>query len=309
MLKALLVVNPNATTTSARTRDVLIHALASDLDLDVVETRHRGHATAAAESAADRRLDVVIAFGGDGTVNEVVNGLLAKGPSDSLPSLAVVPGGSTNVFARAVGLAEDRVEATGQILESLREDRRRSIGLGQADGRWFTFTAGLGLDAEVVAAVDRHRSDGKRSTGRLYLRSAVEEFFGSTERKHGGLTLERAGAEPERGLFLMLVGNCSPWTFLGPLRVDPFPSASFDKGLDVLALRRLGIRSTLRTARQMITPLGGGPSGADVVALHDLSEFTVRAARPVAFQVDGDHLGSRSEVTFRGVPHALRIVV
>src|SRR5262245_41485811 len=160
-MRALLVVNHKATTTSGRVRDVLVQALRSQVDLRVVHTERRAHAAALAAQAAAERLDVVVALGGDGTVNEVVNGLLTRGVRPDGPALAVVPGGSTNVFARSLGLPADWVEATGVLLEALRSKRTRSIGLGRADERYFTFFAGLGLDAEVISRVEhaRHKGD------------------------------------------------------------------------------------------------------------------------------------------------------
>jgi diacylglycerol kinase family enzyme len=311
VLRGLLVVNPKATSTSPRTRDVLVQALGAELKLDVRETQGRGHATLLAGQARDDEVDVVIALGGDGTVNEVVNGLLTHGPGPGVPDLAVVPGGSTNVFARAVGLPDDQVEATGQLLEGVREGRRRALGLGTADGRWFTFTAGLGLDAEVVAAVERHRAEGRRSTKRLYLRSAVEQYFRHTERRNPPMSLRLPGAETEAlsDVFLVIVGNTSPWTYLGRLRVDPFPGASFDRGLDVLAVQKLAVPTTLWTAGQLLTPNGRPPWGGDATHMHDLPGFSVTADRPVAFQVDGDYLGERVSVEFRAVPDALQVVV
>ncbi|MDQ1644766.1 MAG: hypothetical protein QOJ50_950, partial [Cryptosporangiaceae bacterium] len=156
-MRALLVVNPNATTTSERRRDVLATALRSEIDLHVVQTRRRGHAAELARTAGADGFGVVVALGGDGTVNEVVNGLLTDGPSAEVPALAVVPGGSTNVFARAIGLPRDPIDATSVLLEALREHRTRTIGLGRMPGRWFTFCAGIGLDAEVVRRVERAR--------------------------------------------------------------------------------------------------------------------------------------------------------
>ena len=156
-MRALLVVNPAATTTSARTREVLASALEAELKLEVAHTRHRGHAAELAREARDDGLDLVVVLGGDGTVNEVVNGLLTDRSHEQVPDLAVVPGGGTNVFTRALGVPRDPVEATGALLDALRENRRRSIGLGLAGDRWFTFNAGMGWDAEVVARVDRRR--------------------------------------------------------------------------------------------------------------------------------------------------------
>ena len=151
-MRALLVVNPKATAASAKLRDVLAHALASEIKLDVAETAARGHACELARQAAQDGLDVVVALGGDGTVNEVVNGLLAEGTGADLPALAVLPAGGTNVFARALGMPNSPVEATSQLLDALRTGRRRTIGLGRADDRWFTFCAGLGIDAPPYAA-------------------------------------------------------------------------------------------------------------------------------------------------------------
>src|ERR671910_3793490 len=124
-MRALVVVNPAATTTSAKMRDVLVGALASELKLDVVETTHRGHGRELGAQAAAEGVDLVVSVGGDGTVNEVVNGLLTNGPAPHLPMLAVIPGGSTNVFSRALGRSRDPLQATTEILESLQAGRTR----------------------------------------------------------------------------------------------------------------------------------------------------------------------------------------
>jgi diacylglycerol kinase family enzyme len=309
MQRARLIVNPQATATSARARDVLINALSAETVVEVTETKARGHAEELAHDARIGEYDVVIALGGDGTVNEIVNGLLADGLDDTVPALAVVPGGSTNVFARAVGLPDDHIEATGQLLEALRDNRRRRIGLGRADGRWFTFTAGLGLDAEVVERVEQRRAKGKRSTHSLYLRSAFGQYLRRTDRRSSPLALDCPGDPVEQKQSLVLVGNTSPWTFLGRLRVDPFPGASFDLGLDLLALHRLRPLTTLATAGQLLTPNGRKPWGDQVVHRHDLAALAVTADYPVAFQVDGDYLGERDHVVFTSVPRALAVVV
>ena len=306
-MRALLVVNPKATATTAGMRDVLAHALASETKLDVVQTEARGHATSLARQAVVDGLDVVVALGGDGTVNEVVNGLLADGPSPGLPALAVVPGGNANVFARALGLPETAVEATGQLLEALRGERRRTVGFGTADGRWFTFCAGLGLDAEVVRRVELKRADGRKATPGLFVRQGVQHFFLGAQRRQPAMTVQVGDGEPVR-LGLALVCNSDPWTYLGPRPVRPCPTASFDTGLDLFGLRRLGTVSTLRHLRQILSTRPK-PKGRDVLQLHDEAGFVLRADRPLAFQVDGDDLGDRSEVAFRSVPDALDVVV
>jgi diacylglycerol kinase family enzyme len=307
-MRALLVVNPKATTTTARTRDVLVHALSADLDVEVVQTTHRGHAIAVGRRAAKEGHDLLIALGGDGTVNECVNGLLENGPSPAGPALAVVPGGSTNVFARALGMPDDPVEATGLVLDALREGRRRAVGLSTADGRWFTFCAGVGLDAEVVGEVERRRERGRRASAALYLGAALGKFYRETERDQPGLTLGLPGEDPIHGVFLVIVQNTAPWTYLGTLPIHACPEASFDTGLDLFALLRLRTLSTARHVRQLLQP-GLRPHGRDVVARHDLAELRVWANRPTAVQLDGEPIGERVSIHFVSHPRALSVVI
>jgi diacylglycerol kinase family enzyme len=315
-MRALLVVNPKATTTTARTRDVLVRALRSEVDLVVDYTVKRGHAAALSREAAEGGVDVVVTLGGDGTVNEAVNGLMAAdesisghtvAPAYRLPALAVVPGGSTNVFARAVGLPRDWVEGTSVILDGLRDGRHRVIGLGRADDRYFTFCAGLGMDAAVVRRVELARLRGRTSTPALYVRSMVGQFLGGEDRRNPPLSVERPGEETESGLGTVIVQNTAPWTYIGDRPVNPNPDASFDRGLDLLAVRRLTVPTTSRTVTQMVSR-GGDPHGRHVLRLHDQSEFTVVSTRPQAFQLDGDYLGERQKVHFLSVPEALRVI-
>ncbi|MFI8179128.1 diacylglycerol kinase family protein [Actinacidiphila glaucinigra] len=322
-MRALLVVNPAATTTSARTRDVLAHALASDLKLEVAATEYRGHARDLARQAAEGgEIELVVALGGDGTVNEVVNGLLHNGPDpEGLPKLAVVPGGSTNVFARALGLPNDAVEATGALLDALRERSSRTVGLGLVSGtpgtedegvpaRWFTFCAGLGFDAGVVGRVEQQREHGKRSTHALYIRQVMRQFLTEPNRRTGTITLERPGEDPVTDLVLTLVCNTAPWTYLGNRPIYASPRASFDTALDVLGLSRLSTAAVARYATQLLrsTP-ERGPEGKHATSLHDLTDFTLHSQAPLPFQVDGDHLGLRMSATFTGVRRALRVIV
>jgi len=307
-MRALLVWNPSATTTGPRARDVLTRALRSQVDLDVEPTRRRGHAAELARRAAKDGAALVVALGGDGTVNEVVNGLLAGGPGERTPALGVVPGGSTNVFARALGVPRDPVDAAGLLLEALREQRERSVGLGRVDERWFTFCAGFGLDAEVVRRVERARHRGRTSTPGLYLRAAVGQYFGGTDRSTPLVTLRAAGEPPVEHLYTVVVQNTSPWTYLGSRPVDACPEASFDTGLDLLAMRALHLPSTLHTAWQLLSPKPH-PGGRKAFRRHDLDAFTLTARRPLAVQVDGEYLGERDELVFHAERNALRVAV
>ncbi len=311
------MVNHKATTTSARIRDVLVQALRSQTDLRVEHTRRRGHAAELARKAVADGTDVVVALGGDGTVNEVVNGLLTDGIKPDNPAFAVVPGGSTNVFARALGLPRDWVEATGVLLEALREKRERPIGLGRANGRYFTFCAGMGLDAEVVHRVERARLRGRTSTPLLYLRALSSQYILDTRRGEAPITLQVPGEESTYELANVIVQNTAPWTYLGNRPVHASPDASFDLGLDVLGMRSLHLPSTTRTMLQLVSRRTTdeddaqrllGPHGRQVVRAHDIAEFTLRAPTPMAFQLDGDYLGERDEVHFASAPAALRVI-
>jgi diacylglycerol kinase family enzyme len=304
-MRAVLVVNPKATATTARARDVLAHALAADLKVEVVTTGHRGHAIEVARDAASDGVDVVVALGGDGTLNEVVNGLLANGPDPATPALGIVPAGCTNVLARALGLPTDPVAATAVLIDGIREGRTRQIGLGRADDRWFTFCAGLGIDAATVRRVENTRTAGSRVTPWMYARAAVNEYFLHLSHRTPALRLEAPGHE-DIAAFLGLVCNTAPWTYLGERPVDPCPDASFDTGLDVFGLTRMRPLPTLHILAQLFR---GGPHGKRVLQWHDLDELTIHADSPQPLQVDGDFLGDARSVTLRSVPRALRVVV
>jgi diacylglycerol kinase family enzyme len=308
-VRALLIANPKATSASRRVRGILVRAFAGDLDLEIAETAHRGHATDLARQAAEKRHDVVLTLGGDGTVNEVVNGLMMAGSAADVPALAVLPGGSANVFARSLGLPNDAIGALTPVLDALRAGRYRTVGLGQADERYFTFCAGLGLDAEVIKAVEERRDSGSRANPGLYVLTALRQFISRTDRRRPALTLERPGLPPLRGLFLAIVSNTSPWTYLGPRPVNPNPEADINLGLDVFGLRRLGVTGTLGAVGQMMLPLSRPVRGRHVVSVHDAAEATIRSRRPIAFQLDGDYLGEREAITLRAIPKAVRIVI
>lgn len=327
-LRGLLVYNPNASTTSLRTRDVIASALGEALKLDLAETEYRQHAIGIGRQARADGVDVVIALGGDGTANELATGILyddlAAAPvsddatpvaGDGVPAFAVVPGGCTNVFARAVGYPVDPVEATGQILEALRLGRERVVSVGLADDRPFLFAAGLGLDAEVVERVEAARARGARVNRALYVRSAARHILlGGAERRHAPLRLTWGGVTPDAAgtieTYIAIVANADPWTYLMERPVRPTPDASYDSGMDVFALRKLATLPTLRTLTSMLGA-DSRPRGRKVVVEHDLARLLIETTdgAPRALQVDGDHIGSSVRVRFRNMPRALRVVV
>jgi diacylglycerol kinase family enzyme len=218
------------------------------------------------------------------------------------------------VFARALGLPKDWAEATGVILEALREGRRRPIGLGMADDRYFTFCGGLGLDAAVIRRVERARLRGRVSTPALYLRAAARQYLRdwmsvrvTSSANQPAIALERPDEPPEEKLANVIVQNTSPWTYLGDRPINPNPEASFDLGLDVMALRALHVPSTTRTVTQLYFNRPD-PQGRQLLRLHDVAEFTLRAGRPQPFQLDGDYLGERDKVRFTSVPGAIQVI-
>ena len=301
------MVNPHATATTAAGRDVLAHALASDVKLDVLETSYRGHAADAAAQAAADGVDLVVAHGGDGTVNEVVNGLLRDCPDrvGDRPMLGVVPGGSANVFAGALGLPRDPVEATYRLLRAIETGHSRQVGLGRVDDRWFTFNAGVGWDAEVVAAVDNRRR--KQASPALYMRTALGHYVRQAARPPE-LTLEVPGEAPLEGIRLAMVCNTDPWTYLGDRPLSLVPACSFDEGLGLFALGSLGVPTVLRHVGQILRG-AADPKGRHLVLREDVSHVRVTSPRPVRVQVDGDVLGERKSVNFTSVPAALRVAV
>jgi diacylglycerol kinase family enzyme len=291
---------------SPRERDVLAHALASEAELEVLETEHRGHAAALACRAMRKGTDVVVVLGGDGTVNEVINGLLTDGIHPGVPALGLVPAGSTNVFVRALGIPNDPIEATGALLEGLRTGRRRSVSLGVADERYFCFAAGLGFDAAVVHGVERKRRQGKRSTHVLYARVGVREYF-AADRRHPRLRVELPDGTHFDGIYFAIVANADPWTFVGNRPLHPTPEVGFDTGLAVYARRRMGVFGMLYSmARLSGNRPKIGTRGAHVV--HDLEGLTLVAEEPLPYQIDGDALDFRQKVTFRSVPDAIQVV-
>ena len=312
-MRALLIINPRATSISGRAIGRVVHELGSSLELDTTQTRYRGHARELAAAAGDYGL--VLPLGGDGTVNEVVNGLMQGRISTggtTPPALAPVPGGGANVFARTLGLSPDPVLAARRIATAVRAGISRTIGLGLATAniveRHFMFSAGLGVDAEVVADMEQMRASGQRESAPLFVWTALRRYFTATDRRHPALTLEPDGLPPETGLFMGVVTNSSPWTYLGKHPVRPTPHSDFNSGLDVFAMRRLRTLSTLDAVRQMMRTEPHPVSGRDVVTVTALPALAFQASRPVAFHIDGEYLGEIEKVAFRHLPSAMRVI-
>jgi diacylglycerol kinase family enzyme len=204
-------------------------------------------------------------------------------------------------------MPRDPVEATGRVLEALAQRRRRLVGLGHADDRWFTFNAGIGWDADVVAAVERARAQGHEASPGRYAVTAIAQYVAQL-RKPPSMTVELPGAAPLDGVRLAFVSNTDPWTYLSGRAVRTNPRSSFGSGLGLFALTRLGPGTIASTLRQILSP-DGDPHGRHIVRHDAVPRARITSERPLALQLDGDHLGMRTEVEFLSVPGALRVVV
>jgi diacylglycerol kinase family enzyme len=313
-VRGILIVNPNATSMSRAVCELTVRSLAGLVDVRVEQTKYRGHAR---ELAAAAHGELVIVLGGDGSINEVVNGVMSRGgdagdgPEGSgtsePPLIAVIPGGGGNVFAQALGLPADAAAAIRRVREVIEAQSYRTIGLGLAGDRYFTFSAGLGMDAEVVLEVDRLRAAGRRESASLFLRTMVRHYFRGTDRRVPTLTVERDGQPPLTDLFLTIITNRAPWTYFRTRPVLPVPHPDFNSGLDLLALRRVRLNTIFYVVMQMLWIRRRPPRARDVLAVHGAESLTVRSSRPIAFQVDGEYLGEIEAIKFEFVPHALRV--
>ena len=318
-MRAVLIVNPNATSTTDAGLALLAHALESRVTLSVQRTDHRGHAIEIAAGACADDVDVVIVHGGDGTVNEVVNGLLgrpgpgAAGGGPNRPAVAVVPGGSANVFARSLGIPNDPISATNQLIDLLGEYRHtrtwRQIGLMDCGERWGVFTAGMGVDGEVVANVEAYRKrrrTGKGVSSARYIRAAVPAVLRSA-RRDPTLTLQLPDGEPISGVHFVFVSNSSPWTYANARPVYTNPGTRFETGLGMFATTSMNVWKNLGLVRRMLA------KRTDVAADHlirddDVPWVKITSDTPIPTQIDGDYVGLRDEMVFRAVSHALGVV-
>ena len=314
-MRAVLIVNPNATSTTPAGRDLLAHALESRVDLTVTHTDHRGHAIEIAEAAAADGIDVIIVHGGDGTVNEVVNGLLGKPgevrpPAGQLPAVSVVPGGSANVFARALGISSDPIEATNQLIDLISAHRAgtpwRRIGLMDCGERWAVFTAGMGVDGDVVAAVEAQRAKGRKVTANRYMRVALREMLSSV-RDEPLLTVHLPDHDPVYGVHFAFISNASPWTYVNTRPVWTNPGTTFDTGLGIFAITSMNFLANVLLLRRMFSKKAN-IKAKQLVREDNLPWVRVTATEPVSCQVDGDFLGPREEMTFTSVPDAISVV-
>lgn len=302
-MRILLLVNAAASSVTARTRVVIRKALAADHEVELAETGRRGHATALARGAAHDGYDVVVVLGGDGTVNETANGLAGTDCA-----MAVLPGGSTNVFSRILGLPDDPIEATATLMDALESESFKRIGLGMLNGRYFTFHTGLGYDAAVVEQVEK-RGSWKRYAGHpLFIWAAITTWFRHYDRKQKRMRIEFSNGDIVEDSKFTIVLNTDPYTYLGSKPLQLIPSCTLDGPLGAISFKAL-------RASVLLGPLAGAlRSGAGVRQtrhIHTasgLQSIKISSANPVPCQVDGDYIGEVSRIVIEHHPEVLNLL-
>lgn len=302
MKRVLLIANARAGSVSRRTKEVIVKALSADFKLEVADTKSRGHATDLARSAVADRFDAVIAFGGDGTVNEVAQDLV-----ETDVALGIIPGGTTNVMARSLGMPMDPVDATAFVAAKLSSGSRRRINVGRIGVRYFLFCAGMGFDAEVVRRVESDPEGKRRHANWTFLTTALQTAFRTYRGAEAAITLETDGSQPERVLFV-IVCNARPLTYFKRLPVDVCPEARLEKGLDFLALTELHGRMIPRIAWSVLVSRSH-PGWRNTRYRSDVRVGSVRATQPMPVQVDGDYIGEIDRAIVRLVPDSLDLLV
>lgn len=297
----LLIVNPVARTVSKPTLAVIEKALSADFRLEVSETKERGHANELAAQAVEEGIDLVVVFSGDGTINEAVNALAGTDTA-----LGVIPGGATNILARALDLPTDPVEATGVLITKALDDEAFRLNLGRADGRYFAVNCGAGIDAAAMRRLDAKFPDTKAKFDRVAFRAVAWELMVGYAGRSPDLEVRIDGAEPTPSLSVM-VGRTDPYSYYKDRGLRMTPEASLDSGLDVLSVRKLARRSVPRIAWQVFGS-ARHVTGRDIDYVHDANHVLVTSKDPFPVQVDGDSLGDHLRLDVQLAPEALWVV-
>ena len=304
--RMLVIVNPYATTVSDRLKYLVVYALQSRYEVEAVDTKARNHATELCREAADEGYDVVVAFGGDGTVNEAANGLIG---SDT--PLTCLPGGSTNVFSRILGIPNDVVDATEHLLQLADRFEPRRVDLGRVNGRHFTFSSGIGLDASVTERVDSHPKLKSRLTNLYYTYAAITTFSRKYLVNPPRIRVEVDGGHSVEGV-TMIAQNADPFTFFRGRPIRVASEGTLDDGTLSLAI--------LKRASPLDMPTIIGrvfSANASTVQRHrqiegfaavEWARVTSVDGRPFPLQVDGDYLGEVEEAAYAVVPRSLSVV-
>jgi len=302
--RLMVVVNPHATTVDDRLRSLVVHALRGRYDVVAVDTQRRGHAIELARAAADQGCDAVVALGGDGTVNEVANGL-----AGSDVALLALPGGATNVFARMVGIPGDLVDATEHALGLADRWLPRRIDVALVNGRGFLFSAGVGLDAAVVRHCDAHPKAKARFKQSYFAAAAVATFAQEYVVRPPCLETEVDGRRL-RGV-TSIVQNGDTFTYFHDRPIELADGAALDDGLlGGAVLERATLLDVPGVAARLLSRRLKVLDHKRVAGWSRAPEAVIRSldGRAVPLEVDGDHVGDITEARFSVAPRALTVV-
>jgi diacylglycerol kinase family enzyme len=308
--RMLIIVNPYATTVSDRLKNLVVYALEGRFEVETVATEAQNHATEIGREVRDHGYDVVVAFGGDGTLNEVANGLVGT----DVP-VSVLPGGSTNVVCRTLGIPNDVVDATEHLLALADDWQPRKIDLGRADERHFVFSCGVGIDATVVRRVDAHPRLKSRAGPYYYTWAAISSFYRTFLRNPVRLRVE-TGAGSAEGI-TALAQNSDPFTYFASRPVRVCEGIEIDDGtLSVGVLERARQRDMPTLIPRLFSEDRPAGRHRRIEQFDDVEEASVAsistgadgALRPFPIQVDGDYIGEKTHIELRSEPGALTIV-
>jgi diacylglycerol kinase family enzyme len=302
--RMLIIVNPYASTVSDRLKHLVVYALQGRFEVDAVDTEARGHAIELCREAAHEGYDVVVAFGGDGTVNEAANGLIG-----SPTPLTCLPGGSANVFGKMIGIPGELIDATERILAIADDWNPRKVDLGVVNGRYFTFASGLGVDASVVERVDSNPHLKARFGPWYFTWAAISTFARRYLVSAPRMEIE-LGGETLTGV-TTVVQNGTPFTYFDERPIELAEGVSLDSGAlagcvlhkaTPLAMPSIAWRALSANARVV--------RHRHISGFSPVTELTVRSCdgRPLPLQVDGDFLGEVQAASYSIVPAALNVV-
>ena len=304
--RVLLVWNPVSTEVTAESLGAVMVQMAAQVEVVAMHTRAEGDAERLGDLAVERGFDAVFVLGGDGTANEVINGV-----GDRLP-VGVLPAGGTSVLPRVLGLPSDLGEAVERLCAALAEKSVRSIALGTVNGRRFTFAAGIGIDAEIVKRIDERGRGGEsadeaaRPGDLWFVREAIGVLL-EGEYASPLLRVEVPGREDLEAA-TVFVANCSPWSFAGPVPLDVAPDASFEGGFDLVLVESVETRAAPGRIASLLRKKNDDDAEG-VTRLHDLEQATVRCERPLPVQVDGELLGEFDVIELGLERDAARLLV
>ncbi len=305
MKRVLLIWNPASSEVTAETVGSALVLAAERLEVVAMHTQARGDAARLARLGVEQHFDAVFVLGGDGTANEVVNGIGAELP------IGVLPAGGTSVLPRALGLPRKLDEAVTRLCDAVDEGSVRTINVGTVGERAFTFAAGIGIDAEIVKKIDERgrggdgADDAKRPGDIWFVREAIG-LLSSGNYAEPTLRVEAPG-HGELQAATVFVANGSPWSYAGPVPLDLAPQASFEGGFDLVLVRSVEARSAPGKLASLLRRKD--PEDDGITRLHDLERATVHCERPTAVQVDGELLGELERVELGLLRPGARLLV